>query len=386
MTDRRPAEVFHPGEFLSEELEARDWNQADLAAILGCTKRRISEVVSGKRSVTPDTARGLGAAFGTGAQFWLNLESAYQLFKLSKLNNGTAEVERKARIFSKAPVREMIRRAWIEDSNNAEVLEERVLDLYGIGSLDEDPRLWLHAARKSSSYSDVTPAQWAWLCRARQLAKGVAARRFSNSRFDGALDELRSLLLSPEEIRRIPKILSDGGIRLVIVEHLKSTRIDGATFWLNKDSPVVALSLRYNRIDWFWHTLVHELAHVKNQDGLADDSRPLDIDLFGDGSTTDSDKPEFERRADQFAAEFLVNQSDLNNFISRVGPIYSKKLIRGFANRVGVHTGVVIGQLQHRGEIPWTHYREMLVRVREIVTASALTDGWGFTAPAPPPA
>lgn len=72
------AEVFPPGEFLRDELEARGWTQADLAKILGRPRRLISDIIDGKRAITAEIAWGFGDALGVSPQFWLNLESAYQ--------------------------------------------------------------------------------------------------------------------------------------------------------------------------------------------------------------------------------------------------------------------------------------------------------------------
>ena len=77
---KRPiAQAFPPGDFIREELEARGWTQRDLAEILGRPAQVISAIVNAKREVTPETAVALGAAFGTSAEFWLGLESAYRL-------------------------------------------------------------------------------------------------------------------------------------------------------------------------------------------------------------------------------------------------------------------------------------------------------------------
>ena len=84
MPKRMVAEAFPPGEFIQEELEARGWTQADLAYIMGRPPRVVSEVVAGKRSVSPQTANELGEAFGTDPQFWLNLEASYRLHRLSQ--------------------------------------------------------------------------------------------------------------------------------------------------------------------------------------------------------------------------------------------------------------------------------------------------------------
>ena len=73
----------------------------------------------------------------------------------------------------------------------------------------------------------------------------------------------------------------------------------------------------------------------------------------------------------------LFPSDALRSFILRVGPIYSKERINQFANRVKIHPGVIVGQLQKRKEISYAANREMLVKVREYVTSTAVTDGWG---------
>lgn len=375
MNDRNIAEVFPPGEFIKEELEERRWTQSDLAEILGVYPSVVNEIIMGKRSITPETAKGLGDAFGTGAQFWMNLDSAYQL---SKVKTGDDSVRRRSKLYEKFPVKDILKRQWIEPSENIDVLEKGFLNFFGITSLEEKP-FFAHAARKSisnlSAYESVTPAQWAWLCRARQLAYAVSVDRFSDSAFVNALQQLRLLLPNAEEIRKVPRILASAGIRFLVIEHLAGTKIDGVCFWLDDSSPVVALSLRYDRIDWFWHTLMHELNHVENREGK--DTPVVDTELVGDQVTVFNEKPENEKRADRFACEFLIPKSELDSFIARMKPLYPKQRIELFARRINVHPGIVVGQLQFRKEISYKHSREILENIRSIVTASALTDGYG---------
>lgn len=75
----KPAEVFPPGDFIREELVARGWSQSDLARILGRPVQTINMIVNGKKSITAETAKALGLAFGTGPELWMNLETAFQL-------------------------------------------------------------------------------------------------------------------------------------------------------------------------------------------------------------------------------------------------------------------------------------------------------------------
>lgn len=74
-----PAEVFPPGAFIfiKEELDARSWTAAPMAEALGCPMITANEIITGKRRITPPTARALASAFGTSAEYWLNLEAAF---------------------------------------------------------------------------------------------------------------------------------------------------------------------------------------------------------------------------------------------------------------------------------------------------------------------
>ena len=78
---------------------------------------------------------------------------------------------------------------------------------------------------------------------------------------------------------------------------------------------------------------------------------------------------------------FTIPKSELDSFIVRVRPLYSEQRIMLFAKRIGVHPGLVVGQLQYRDEVPYTHFHKYLVKVREIITQTALTDGWGTVPP-----
>ncbi len=371
MATRRPAEVFSPGEILRDELEERGWTQADLAQIIDRPASLIGQIIAGTRGITPETARDLSAAFETTPEFWMNLDSTYQLSRLAHDDRET--ITRRARLYNKAPVKDMIRRAWIEPSDNITVLESRVLKFFQIESLDEEPPVPLHAARKSTGYDQpLTPAQQALLFRASQLARAVHAETFSDAALDEAVRRLRLLLHAPQEIRHVPRILSDAGVRFVIVQPLPGNRIDGACF-LQDSRPVIALSLRHDRLDNFWFVLMHELAHVK----MGVDA--LDCDL--DANKHDAERPEIERLADEFAGANLVPSKQIENFIARVSPLYSARRIEAFAHTIKVHPAIVVGQLQHRGEVAFSSFRKMLLPVRELITDTALTDGWGSALP-----
>lgn len=365
---RVPAEVFPPGEFIRDELEAREWTQADLAVILNKPLPAVNEIITGKKAITPETAKSLGDAFGVDPQYWLNLENIY---KLSMTAPADEQVAKRAKIYSVAPVKELINRKWISPLGDIEETERQLLAFYRAPSLDDIGSITL-VARKSSSYLETSPSELAWYCRARQMAESLKVGAYSEKQFTcEAIPALRQLTNSEQEIYKIPQLLAKFGVRFLIIERLRKMPVDGAAFWLDDNSPVIAMTLRNDRIDGFWFTLAHELAHI-----ISRDATTIDSNLVGKDRQPTADKPEHEKRADEFASEFLVESSQLENFIFRVRPLYSKVRINQFANRIGVHPGVVVGQLQHRKEIGWSHSREMLVKIREYIASTAYVDGF----------
>lgn len=356
-----------PGEALAEMMKERGWTQLDLATILGKPQRSISEIITGKKAVTPETAIALSDAFGNVAEFWLQLESSYRLSLVATADTG---VSKRAKLYEIAPVKEMAKRGWITSTDDPTDLEAELCRFFGQDDLTTEPQVC--ASLRSSIEGNINAAQRAWCFRAMHLARAQRVAPYDESKWTEAVKKLRRLAAWPDHAARVPSALASMGIRFVVIEPLMKTRIDGAAFWLDEDSPVVALSARYDRIDSFWHTLGHELSHIKHRDATT-----LDIDLVGENRRTPLDMGEVERRADSEASAFWLDPDELQSFIVRVGPLYSRDRINQFANRIKVHPGIIVGQLQYRGELSYRNLRDTLVKIRDHVTSEAITDGWG---------
>ncbi|MFY2843638.1 HigA family addiction module antitoxin [Achromobacter ruhlandii] len=362
------ADYFPPGEVLKEELEARGWTQVELAEIMGRPTRLINEIIAAKKSITPETAIQLGEALGPDARFWMNLESQYQLSRVTKPDNLIA---RRSRLYARFPVRDMVKRGWIQFSENIEVLEQQFRSFFNIDQLDQRPH-FSHAAKKTDEAEEATIQQLAWLFRARTIAANHVSKKFKKELLEAALPKLHALLSAPEEIRHAPGILADCGVRLVFIEALPGTKIDGACFWLTSTQPAIAMSLRFDRIDNFWFVLRHELEHVLQGHGK-DTGYILDVDM--DGDATDQVLAE-ERMANEAAADFCVPRKEMENFEARVAPYFSDERVMLFAKRLEVHVGIVAGQLRKRLN-RYDRWSKYLVKVRHIAIQSAPTDGWG---------
>lgn len=366
MNARIPAEVFPPGEFLRDELEARDWSQQELADILGRPPRLISEIISGKRAVTPETAKGLSEALGTSAEYWMSLESQYQLSKVARPSN---DVSRKAYLYSKFPVREILRRGWVRASENLDVLEQRFCEFFELRDLNDEPSL-SHAARKTHACDGATPLQLAWLFRVKAMARQQKISNYSEQKLKTAVEKLRGLLSAPEEVRHVPRILSEAGVCIVFVEPIAGTKLDGACFWLDGKKPVIGMTLRFDRIDNFWFVLRHEIEHVLRGDGKTE------IIIDSDVGFSSESLPDCEKAANAAGAEFCTPHAALEDFCTRVAPFFSEQRVVLFAQRIGIHPGLVVGQLQRKLDRN-DFLRKYQVKIRGSLLPSADADGWG---------
>lgn len=369
MSERIPVEVFPPGEFLDDELAARGWTQTEFAEIIGRPTRVVNEVIAGRRRITPETARDIAAALGTSAELWMNLESAYQLSKVPPRDERDERVAREAALRERFPVREMIKRGWIDSGKHIDELEEAVLGHFQLSNIDDEIQ-FPHALRRNRG-KDLSALQYAWLFRVRQLANALRVPDYSVQKLREALPQLESLMTEPEEIRHIPRILAEAGVRLVVVEPIPGSNIQGVCFWLgDATSPVIGLSLKGDQIDKFWFNLWHEIEHVLSGDGK--DGVIIDFD-----EATPEDQ--CERVANEAAAERCVPEEALIDFISRHNPIFAEKNMIGFSRMVRRHPGIVAGQIQVRTG-RWDLFRKHQVRVRQFIVQAALTDGYGRTA------
>jgi len=367
-----------PGQLIAAALKEKEWTQRVLAIVLGMDETGINKLIADKRPVTAELAVALEEVLGTPAKALLDLQSEFDLAKARYAVRPDPGRTTRAHIFSGLPVAEMIRRGWLDapDVRDVPAVEAALRTFFGTDDLDDIPVL-PHAPRKTDLAANTTPAQVAWLYRAREIASEMLVARYTPSTGRRTLPRLSALLSSAEEARKVPRILAESGIRYVVVESLSSAKIDGACFWLNDESPVVAMTLRYDRIDNFWFVLRHELEHMLRGHGR---ETPVIVDSNLDGSQDRDEAPLEERLANAAAAEFCVPQDKLQRFIERKEPFFSERDIVGFAKTLGIHPGLVAGQLQHKTG-RYERFRKHLVTIREIVRPNAVVDGWGDIAP-----
>ncbi len=346
------ARVVKPGQIIARELEARGWSQKDLAEIMGRPIQAINEIVGGSKQITPNTAHELAQVFGTSPELWMNLETNYRLH-LAEKNQESSEIPRRSKVYSLAPIKELIKRGWIKNPDSVSELEKSVCAFLGIKSPEDVPAFEVAVSRRHSvERGPVETAQIAMLKRAKHLVASQKVGRFDRKKFRAAIPQLLEFAKDVEGAARVPKFLADLGVHFVIVPSLPQSFLDGATY--NPDgNPVIVMSLRYDRIDNFWFTLMHEIAHVDSgHRGVYID------DLEKDAKNAE------EKQADDSAEDWLIERGRFKAFVQATKPHFSRQSIVKFAEEVGRHPGIVLGRLQHYKIVQFWHLRPMLEKVR----------------------
>ena len=353
-----PARLVPPGRLIKREIDARGWTQKELAEIMGRPVQAITEIVRGTKQITPETAQELAAAFGTSATLWINLETSYRLALAAReQGEATRVIARRSALHSIAPIPELIRRGWIAGADAVEALDQQLRDFLGIDSLDV--ALPTVSFRQAPGRETDTGALRAWLRRVELLARQQNPAPFSRGTLEAGIPSLLQLTAHTADVARAPEAVLGLGVHIVIVPHLERTFVDGAAFWID-DRPVVALSLRYDRVYYFWMTLLHEIAHILSG------HRGMHVDVFEEadvasGSEGDSDE---ERQADAIARDWLLDPQAFAAFVTSAAGVFDAASVKAFAAAQGRSAGIVCGRLHKDRLVGYEQHRFLLGKVR----------------------
>jgi len=314
-----------PAEAIRFRMEQDDLKQQDLVPFIG-SKSRVSEVLSGKRDLTLAMVRKLHEGLG------IPLKSLVQ--------DGPSELPPRIEP-EDYPVKEMFIRGyfaaafgtkWSEIKDRA---EELLQDFFS-GRQDE-PIGAFNRRTTSSKFKLDLGAIHAWRCRvldrAAELELPVYDPALLNDAFVSQLTALSAMSNGPVLVQQR---LQEAGVAVIIEEHLPKTHLDGAAMWHPNGFPVIALTLRYDRLDNFWFTLLHELGHVIKHMESSKKEGFLDTDI--DGA---SDK-EIEIEADRFALEAFIPQEIWDN----LGPLRLKAEIVAAAKELAISPAIIAGRLR----------------------------------------
>jgi len=346
--ENHPVPPPTPIEAISFVMEQRGMKQADLVPYIG-SRSRVSEILRGRRTLSLSMIRSLHAHLGIPAEV-LIADKAY------------FPTDGEAVKWESFPVTEIVNRGWVVGLNPKTHAEEIMRKLASQACADsyfsdENHVCMRQGARRNDK--DDPYAIDAWILGVLTHAEKVKTEvKFNPDMLDkNLIKKVACLSVLKDGPLRAEEFLQSKGIKLVFVPHFKRTYLDGAALINKKGEPIIALSLKYDRLDNFWFTLAHELAHLVLGHVHSAEGQCIVDDL--DLKSTD----EREKEADRLAMESLIPSKLWDNHPAR----NSRKIgdIMDLASKADVHKSIVAGRIRHERnnyQILWPHVGKGMVR------------------------
>ncbi|MFB2765695.1 ImmA/IrrE family metallo-endopeptidase [Marinobacter shengliensis] len=322
-----PVEAPDPIAAIKFRMQEKGLKQADLIPYFG-TRSRVSEVLSGKRPLTLQMIRALSVGLGISAETLIGLPE--------KERPTQQEID-----WSRFPAKEMVARGWIQKAAGRakRSIEDQVQEFISqIGWQLGDA-----AFKRSISGEAFSPTTkyslYAWLSRVIQKArerKQFVGKYDESALSNQTLRELAQLSWFEDGPKLAIEYLEKIGICIVVEPHLKGTMLDGAALKDTDGTPVIGLTIRHDRLDNFWFTLLHEVVHIWKHVG-EDDTFMDDLD-----SSASTDKREAE--ANRLAREALIPRVSWKRSQAYLSP--SKEAIDELSRKLKVSPAIIAGRIR----------------------------------------
>jgi len=327
-SEKFPINLPNPLDAIKFRMDQQGLRQKDLIPFIG-SKSKVSEVLAGKRFLTVPMLRALHEGLGIPADV---------LLKEPKIEYGQAE----DLDWNKFPFKEIVKRGWVEvtvqeSKKKAQWFMERLFE--PLGGIEQVPVFCRRTFVERSGKSMDKYALLAWTARALAKAQSMDLPPYTSGTLDESImKQVAKLSLSSNGPLEAQAFLEKHGIALVIVPHLPRTHLDGAAMLSQQGNPVIGLTVRHDRIDNFWFSLMHELAHVWKHLTAFDEAF---VDNLDSGPGNDPR----EREADRFSGEILIPRS-----IWRRSDAYRQRspdVINELAFKLNIHPAIIAGRIRH---------------------------------------
>lgn len=336
-----PIESPDPIEAIEFRMQEQGLRQVDLASLVG-SRSRVSEVLSRKRPLTVAMIRSLSKGLGIPVDVLLSERSAKP--SLEDDDPDQAKYD-----WDKFPIKEMARRGWIDVAIPPRITaavkkqaEESLKTFLGtVFKNVSAPALYRRTFRGETLDEKAYYSTLAWSARvlSRTKESEIKYRKFDpsvlNEEFFSQVARLSRVADGP---RRVVNTLAAKGIALIIEPKLPNTLIDGASMMSESGVPVIGMTLRYSRVDYFWFTLLHELAHVWKHLNSADEA-------FIDRIESNSPTAVLEKQANRIARDALIPRAIWKRSQAFLHP--SRETIEQLADELSIHPAIVAGRLQY---------------------------------------
>lgn len=336
-----PFEATHPGSLIKDELEVRDdINQKDLSILLGVKPSFLNEIIKGKRPVTADIAILLEKSLGISADYWMKFQSNYEIdsAKIKEKNiNKIKLIEIWNVIKQYVPIKYFDKKGYLANDISSNITI--ILSIYAVESIDGLIKKFSERKfaffRKSEKLQIDEKNMIAWTSLVEYEADKKETNTFKFENLPQLNKELREIFFNNNDVLAlVDKKLAQYGIKFLLIDKLEKTPIDGYSFWSNKN-PVIALTLRHNRIDNLAFTILHEIGHIALH--LRDNKDMKFLDL------TTMEENEIENEANMYAKDSLIPVDCWTEILESCSML-GDDIILEYSNKFGINPAIILGR------------------------------------------
>ncbi|WP_366922787.1 HigA family addiction module antitoxin [Metallumcola ferriviriculae] len=346
--------IIHPGETLKEMLQDRDMKQRELAMRTDVKEPHISGIVNCQKPISVSFAKKLEYALGVDASFWINLQANYEkeLADFEEINQiSSEELAILQKLKSITEYAQDIRLLNPDAQGSMLVIEWR--KRLNVSSLSRIPEISQAGAYRLAVTDNVDPyILFTWLRICDLITNNQQLNQELNiNKLKKKLPLIRKLTFEEdvETIRlKLKDYFAECGIKFTIVKHFTGAPVQGVIKRNNDGSLSLIMTVRYKFADVFWFTLFHEIGHILNEDI---EDKLIDYEFT---------KNEAENRADEFAANVLINSDRYNSFVESGD--FSLMHISQFCAEQNIPSFILIGRLQKDEHLKYHDYSREKIR------------------------
>jgi len=329
-----------PGDTIQETIDALGMTQAELAQRMGRPKEKINELIKGKAPLSMDTAIMLERVLGAPVSFWIKRESAYREI-LARIDEKEA-LERNLVWLDQFPLKAMHARNILSTAQKSVETLRELMVFFGFASPAQWNDYYLNTAGEVSFRISLknTPNPGAiavWLRIGEKEARALPMPAYNEKGFRAAMKDFRAIAKEQADdfLIQMQSLAAKNGVALVFTPSFPKVRISGAARWVGA-TPLIQLSDLYKTNDQFWFSFFHEACHI-----LEHGKKEVFLEQL-EGAEYNENK---EKEADNFAANMLIPSLSYERWKLGV-TFFGDKIIRQFAQEIGIHPGIVVGRLQ----------------------------------------
>ncbi len=340
--------IIHPGKTLKEILDERCMSQKELALRTGVTESHVSSVINGRKGISVKFAKKLEYALGVDTSFWVNLQANYDkeladFEDINMISDNEIEILDKLKDITKY----LKQKGLLDPGAYGPPLVVELREFLNVSNLEQIPKLSQAVVYRVETSARVDPyvlLTWLRMCDLITEEEKVE-QKLDTEKLKEKIPLMRELVFKEDitEIEsQLKEYLAECGIKFSIVRHFRGAPVQGVIQKNDDGTLSLVMTVRRKFADIFWFTFFHEIGHIVNGDV---EDKLIDYE---------SGRGEAENRADEFAANVLIDAKEYRSFVERGD--YSLPCIEQFCVEHNMPPCILIGKLQKDRHIKYDQY------------------------------